>query len=182
MFFRKRKRKVRKNRACPFRQIQIPTVDLVNSLLKRILVLTEYETGQTTKGYIPLHKFNRNSLLSLFIHSAPTPLFESQNSSWYHRIIRQTVNNTSFLERPSHFWRERLPKLQIQLGISRSCVSVAKSGKSRIKNPFLDLLKGKHPFWASEVLGVTVDVTRFITARSPKVWPLLIFSHSLVQI
>ena len=74
--FRKRKRKVRKNRACPFRQIQIPIVDLVNSLLKRILVLTEHETGQTTEGYIPLHKFNRNSLLSLFTHSAPTPLFE----------------------------------------------------------------------------------------------------------
>ena len=76
LFARKRKRKVRKNRACPFRQIQIPIVDLVNSLLKRILVLTEHETGQTTKGYIPLHKFNRNSLLSLFTHSALTPLFE----------------------------------------------------------------------------------------------------------
>ena len=59
-------------RACPFRHIQIPIFDLVNSILQRILVLTEYETGQTIKGYIPLHKFNRNSLLSLFIHSAPT--------------------------------------------------------------------------------------------------------------
>ena len=58
---------------------------------------------------------------------------------------------------------ERLPRLQIQFLISRS-FRPRESGKSGIKNPFLDSPKGSHPKEDKNVSCASINIF--------SVWPL----------
>ena len=68
------------------------------------------------------------------------------NSARYNRIICQTVENTSFLRGCRAYCTRWRKVTKVTNPISDfTFLSTAKSGKSRIKNPFLDSLKGTHP-------------------------------------
>ena len=69
-----------------------------------------------------------------------------QNSARCNRIICQTVEKTSFLERLPCKLHAFAKGYQVTIPISGfTFLSTAKSSNSRIKNPFMDLLKGTHP-------------------------------------
>ena len=69
------------------------------------------------------------------------------NSARYNRIICQTVENTSFLRGCRAYCTRWRKVAKVTNPISDfTFLSTAKSGKSRIKNPFLDSPKGTHPW------------------------------------
>ena len=69
------------------------------------------------------------------------------SSARYNRIICQTVENTSFLERLSCILHALAKGYQgYKSNSDFTFLSTAKSGKSRIQNPFLDWPKGTHPY------------------------------------
>ena len=68
------------------------------------------------------------------------------NSARYNRIICQTVENTSFLGGCRAYCTRWRKVTKVTNPISDfTFLSTAKSGKSMIKNPFLDSPKGTHP-------------------------------------
>ena len=61
-------------------------------------------------------------------------------------IIRQKVENTSFLESRPWYWTRLRKVTKVTYPISDFAFLLApKSGKSRIKNPLLNSTKGTHP-------------------------------------
>ena len=90
-----------------------------------------------------------------------------QNSAQYNRIICQTVEKCHFLRGwGCHAYCTRLQKVtKVTNPISDfTFLSTAKSGKSRIRNPFLDSLKGTlsaHPKWSTfNILRLTDLINR----------------------
>ena len=107
--------------------------------------------------------FNFNAFLSLSVLYVPSSLFELPTAKFctvYNRIICQRVQNTSFFERLSCILHALAKVTKVTNPISDfTFLSTAKSGKSRIKNPFLDSPKGTHPC-VPNVLIRTVDCVK----------------------
>ena len=92
-------------------------------------------------------------------------------SARYNRIICQRVENTSFFERLScilHALAKGYQGYKSNFGFH--VLSTAKSGKSRIKNPFLDSPKGTHPKSLLTSCLLILDLPPYILCFGAKSW------------
>ena len=110
---------------------------------KKIWATKLDQTKPTTFRYLStLMRF----FLDLFMFHRRYSNCGPQNSARCNRIICQTVEKTSFLERLPCELHAFAKGYQVTNPISDfTFLSTAKSSKSRIKNPFLDSPKGTHP-------------------------------------
>ena len=110
---------------------------------KKIWATKQDQTEPTTFRYLStLMRF----FLDLFLFHRRHSNWGPQNSARCNRIICQTVEKTSFLERLPCKLHAFAKGYQVTNPISYSTfLSTANSSKSRIKNPFLDSLKGTRP-------------------------------------
>ena len=93
------------------------------------------------------------------------------NSARYNRIICQRVENTSLFERLSlilHALAKGHQGYKSNFGFH--VLSTAKSGKSRIKNPFLDSPKGTHPKSLLTSCLLILDLPPYILCFGAKSW------------
>ena len=93
------------------------------------------------------------------------------NSARYNRIICQTVENTSFFGGCRAYctlWR-KVTKVTNPIS-DFTFLSTAKSGKSRIKNPFLDSPKGTHPKSLLTSCLLILDLPPYILCFGAKSW------------